>query len=132
MGDRLLFLRLWFHAPLKIAAWSPSSGELGQSFARHLDPHAAAPVLELGGGTGSITEQLLATGLKVERLYVIEREAALCDVLRRRFPGVNVIEGDAMRVSALLAERGVTRLSSVVSSLPIVWFTAEQQGALAD
>jgi phosphatidylethanolamine/phosphatidyl-N-methylethanolamine N-methyltransferase len=132
VGDRLLFLRLWLRAPLKIAAWSPSSPELGQSFARHIDPDATHPVLELGGGTGSITAQLLANGLPPALLYVVEREAALCEVLRRRFPAVAVIEGDAADLTRHLAERGVTRLSAVVSSLPIIWFSAEQQRQLTE
>ena len=38
---------------------------------------------------------LLDMGVAPGRLYVIEREPALCDVLRRRFPGVTVMEGDA-------------------------------------
>lgn len=127
MGDRLLFLKLWWRAPLKIAAWSPSSAAMGRGIAQHVDPRSPYPVLELGGGTGSVTQALLEIGVAPSRLYVIEREPTLCEVLRRRFPGVTVMEGDAAHLRALLAAHEVFRLSAVVSTLPIIWFAPENK-----
>jgi phosphatidylethanolamine/phosphatidyl-N-methylethanolamine N-methyltransferase len=127
-----LFLRLWFRSPLKIAAWSPTGAVLARAFARHVDPASPYPVLELGGGTGSITAALLETGLSPERLIVLEKMPELCEVLRRRFPGIRVIEGDAGDLGALLCSERVERLSLVVSSLPIIWFPLEAQRAIVD
>jgi phosphatidylethanolamine/phosphatidyl-N-methylethanolamine N-methyltransferase len=130
--DSWLFLRLWFRSPLKIAAWAPSSPALARAFARHVDPRVEDPVLELGAGTGSITEELLATGLPPEKLIVVEKMPELCAVLRRRFPGVRVLEGDVADIGAMLEAAGVIRLSTVVSTLPIIWFPLELQRRIID
>jgi phosphatidylethanolamine/phosphatidyl-N-methylethanolamine N-methyltransferase len=132
MGDRLLFLKLWWRAPLKIAAWSPSSDTLGRAIARHVDPRSPLPVLELGGGTGTVTRALIDLGVRPELLYVVEREPELCALLRQRFPGVTILEGDAAKLGEMLQACGVTRLSAVVSTLPIIWFPPELQQSIAD
>jgi phosphatidylethanolamine/phosphatidyl-N-methylethanolamine N-methyltransferase len=83
-------------------------------------------------GTGSLTHGLLASGCPPERLISIEREPGLAALLRRRFPSVRVIEGDAASLGALLASCGAGRLAGVVSSLPIKWFPFAAQRAVVD
>jgi phospholipid N-methyltransferase len=73
--------------------------------------------VELGGGTGAVTEALLARGIPPERLVVIERAPTLAAVLRARFPRVQVVEGDAMHLTDLL--RGEEGIAAVVSGLPL-------------
>ena len=51
------------------------------------------------------------------RLYVIERSPRLCVLLRRRFPGVHIIEGDAACLSQHIP-KGST-IAAVVSGLPL-------------
>lgn len=128
----LVFFKLWLKSPLGIAALTPSSPAVARAFARHVDPSSTAPVLELGGGTGSITRAILATGLPADRLVVVEREPDLARVLRHRFPGVQVVEGDAGSLDALLGHYGVDRISITVSSLPIIWFPLPVQRAVID
>jgi phospholipid N-methyltransferase len=41
-----------------------------------------------------------------------------------------VIGGDARRIDALLAETGIDRLATVISSLPIKWFPLADQRAV--
>ena len=53
------------------------------------------PVVELGPGTGPVTQALLQRGLAPERLILVEYDPAFCRLLERRFPGVRVIQGDA-------------------------------------
>src|SRR5262249_62103655 len=120
--DRLLFLKLWWRAPLKIAAWSPSGVALSRAIARHVDPRSPLPVLELGGGTGTVTRALIDLGVRPELLYVVEREPELGTLLRERFPGVTILEGDAGQLGEMMRQCGVTRLSAVGSALPIIWF----------
>jgi phosphatidylethanolamine/phosphatidyl-N-methylethanolamine N-methyltransferase len=68
-------------------------------------------------------------GCPPERIVALEREARLVTVLRREFPGITVIEGDATRIGEYLAGR-VEQLSAVISSLPIKWFPLEAQRAI--
>ena len=125
-----LFLALWLKKPLQIASVYPSSAYLADAMARLVDLARPGPVLELGAGTGSLTRGLLRAGCPANRLIVLEREPPLAAVLRREFPGIEVIEDDATRLDACLGEHGVDRLAAVVSSLPIKWFSPEMQWAI--
>ncbi len=120
--DRSLLRRLWFRAPLGIATWTPSSPAIAAAFASHVDPNAPDPVLELGAGTGPVTRAILNRGLPPERLIAVEKVPEMCTLLRRRFPKVRVVEGDAADIGPALDALGVERLSVTISTLPIVWF----------
>jgi phosphatidylethanolamine/phosphatidyl-N-methylethanolamine N-methyltransferase len=100
--------------------------------ARELALDRPGAVLELGGGTGSLTRGLIAAGCPAERLVVIEREPDLARHLQQRLAGVRVICGDAGDTERLLAGAGIERLATVVSSLPIKWFPRAQQRAVLD
>jgi phospholipid N-methyltransferase len=69
-------------------------------------------------------------GCPPERIIALESEPTLVAVLRREFPTITVLEGDATQIEGYLAGK-VERLASVVSSLPIKWFSVEAQGAVA-
>jgi 16S rRNA (adenine1518-N6/adenine1519-N6)-dimethyltransferase len=76
---------------------------------------AADTVLEIGPGLGALTDGL---AVRAGRLYVIEYDRGLAEVLRRKFAAstVTVVEGDALEVDlgAAIAEPVV----KVVASLP--------------
>lgn len=131
MSDWWTFLKLWARSPIKMGAMQPSTKVFARCVARHLNHQAEDPVLELGGGTGAVTEALLEFGVKPEKLYVLEKVPELCEVLRRRFPRVTVMEGSATDLKRLLAEHGVTRISGVASTLPLLWFSDEDQRKIA-
>lgn len=131
-GERALFFRHWLRRPLAIGAILPSCPAVARAMARELPLERPGPVLELGGGTGSVTHGLIEAGFPEDRLIIIERETALAGMLRRRFTAARVIEGDACALAGLLAERRVTRLAAVVSSLPIKWFPLAAQRAVVE
>jgi phosphatidylethanolamine/phosphatidyl-N-methylethanolamine N-methyltransferase len=115
-----LFLARWLKAPHRIGAVAPASRGLARAMARQIDLSAAGPVIELGGGTGSITRALLEFGLDPARLIVVERDRRLHALLQARFPGLRVLRGDAAHLRALLAPLGIAQVSAVVSSLPLL------------
>jgi phosphatidylethanolamine/phosphatidyl-N-methylethanolamine N-methyltransferase len=119
-AEMALFLGRWLKAPHRIGALAPSSRHLARAMAREIDPRQARLVVELGGGTGSITRALLATGLTPERLVVVERDERLHRLLAERFPELRVIAGDAAQLGTLLRPLGITSASAVVSSLPLL------------
>ena len=129
-GDRETFFRHWLRDPLGIGAVAPSGSRVARAMARQVDLARPGIVLELGGGTGSVTRALLAAGCPSDRIIVIEREPALADHLRRGCPGVRVICGDACDAETLLTDAGVALLATVISSLPIKWFPRPAQRAL--
>jgi phosphatidylethanolamine/phosphatidyl-N-methylethanolamine N-methyltransferase len=128
-ADASVFFTLWLQKPLRIAAVNPSGARLADAIARCIDLSRPGPILELGAGTGSLTQGLVRAGCPPERIIALEREPALVAVLRREFPAISVIEGDATQIGGYLADK-VERLASVVSSLPIKWFPVEAQSAV--
>jgi phosphatidylethanolamine/phosphatidyl-N-methylethanolamine N-methyltransferase len=124
-----VFFALWLQKPLRIAATNPSSQRLADAIAAQVDLSRPGPVLELGAGTGSLTRGLVRAGCPPERIIAVEREPDLAAILRRNFPRVRVIEGDAARITEHPALADM-RLCAVVSSLPIIWFSQRDQSAV--
>ncbi len=118
--DNLRFLKLWLQRPVSLGAVMPSGRSLAAAMAGAIDPAAPGAVVELGGGTGSITEALLDAGIAAKDIVVVEREAKLCDLLRGKFPEVRVVCGDATRLRHLLRKAGIGPLKAVVSGLPLL------------
>jgi phosphatidylethanolamine/phosphatidyl-N-methylethanolamine N-methyltransferase len=122
-----LFLKTWFKSPLGVAAWAPSSATTGRTMAEAAALGPDDTVVELGGGTGTVTRTILDRGVRPENLVVVERERAFAAHLRKTFPGVRVLEGDARCFGWLLAPHTIPRVTAVISTLPIVWFDADAQ-----
>lgn len=111
------FAREMLAGPRAIGAVCPSSPQLARAMAGELDTIHDGLVLELGAGTGSITHALLQQGIAPGRLVAVERSAALVAHLRKRFPAIRVIEGDAAQLRKLLGD-DADRVQAVVSGLP--------------
>lgn len=104
-------------SPRSMGAICPSSPALARRMANLIEP-GSGKVVELGGGTGTVTSALLGRGIDPGQLIVIEQSAKLSALLNRRFPEVCVVNGDAARLAELLgADYG--NISAIVSSLPL-------------
>ena len=100
----------------------PSSKALARRIARCLPNRPEGYVLELGAGTGVVTEALMQHGLQAEQLVPIELSTKLVGHLRQRFPELLVLAGDASKLGELVAEhlpQASGRVSHIVSSLPL-------------
>jgi phosphatidylethanolamine/phosphatidyl-N-methylethanolamine N-methyltransferase len=133
LSDSTVFLREWLVNPQRTGAVAPSSPQLGAAMARWLPRNPESFVLELGPGTGAVTDALLKRGLREDRLVAIEKNPTLAKILRKRFPQARIIAGDAWDLDTLLAElpQPVEAVGAVISSLPLLNFPEEQADALA-
>ena len=113
--------------PRKVGAIAPSSGGLGRLMVAAAGRALAGRVLELGGGTDAFTRVLLHAGVAPERLTVVEYDPVFAVGLRRRFPGVEVLEVDAFSPQTIAA---LGRFDAVLSGLPLLNFPREQTAAL--
>lgn len=132
LPDLGLFFVTWLQKPLDVASLVPSGPRVAAEVAKRVQLDREGGILELGAGTGSITEGLLKGGCPPERLILIEREPKFVEVLRRRFPDLAVIEGDATEMGQLLEARSIPGLASVISALPIKWFPERAQRRILD
>jgi len=133
LSDSTVFLREWFVNPQRTGAVAPSSPQLGAAMARWLPRNPESHVLELGPGTGAVTDALFKYGLREDRLLAIENNPALANILRKRFQRAQIITGDAWDLDTLLADlpQPITSVGAVISSLPLLNFPKEQADALA-
>jgi phosphatidylethanolamine/phosphatidyl-N-methylethanolamine N-methyltransferase len=113
----LPFWRAFLANPLKVASPLPSGPALGRAIADQIDPERPGDVLELGPGSGAVTAALLARGVVRGGLTAIEWDGSFCHHLRRRFPGVKILQGDAFEFPGLV---GARKFKAIVSGLPVV------------
>lgn len=119
LDDEVRFLRSWIEKPLHMGAVMPSSKALARTVARYVDPHSEGPVIELGPGTGAITDALIAHGVVEKRLVLVEFDPGFCALLRERYPQATVIQGDAYNLDQTLSEMKEPA-AAMVSGLPLV------------
>jgi phosphatidylethanolamine/phosphatidyl-N-methylethanolamine N-methyltransferase len=133
LSDTTLFLQEWLWHPKRTGSVVPSSRRLAEAMARWLPANPDSFVLELGPGTGIVTEALLRRGLREDKLVAIENNPKLAQLLRERFPQAQIITGDAWRLDELLRQRRepIESVGAVISSLPLLNFSEEQAEALA-
>ncbi len=120
--DEVRFLKNWIDKPLITGAVAPSSPQLARAMAAYVDPARPGFVVELGPGTGVVTQALIERGVAPERIVSIEYNGDFCSLLRQRYPGVHFVHGDAYRMPQAIAEIVGSEprpLAAVVSSLPL-------------
>jgi len=122
ISTSLPFVRGWLRDPVGVGLPFPSSGPTARRIARAALDAAlpgAGPVLELGAGTGAVTEALIECRCPASRIVAVERDVELCRSLERRFPALQVVQGDALDVGKVLCNAGLSSLCVVVSGLPM-------------
>jgi phosphatidylethanolamine/phosphatidyl-N-methylethanolamine N-methyltransferase len=120
LDDEMQFIRTWIEKPLSTGAVMPSSKALARAMARYVDTKASGPVIELGPGTGPVTEALVQHGVDPARLILVEFNPDFCRLLRTRYPAATVVQGDAYRLRRLLETTVRTPAAAIVSGLPLV------------
>src|SRR4051812_38434392 len=95
LDDEVRFLRSWIEKPLHMGAVMPSGKLLARTMAHYVDIHGTGPVVELGPGTGAITNALVERGVDQKRLVLVEYNPGFCALLRDRYPQAKVGRGTA-------------------------------------
>lgn len=132
LSSTSLFLQELLLYPQQIGALLPSSRRLANKMAAWLPADPDAFVLELGPGTGVVTDAILRRGLPQERLITIEKSARMVKHLQERFPKAHVIHGDACNLDKVIRKHlGIDTVGAVISSLPLRVFSPEAAKGLA-
>lgn len=130
--DELRFLRGWFEKPRAVGSILPTSSVTARRMASVIDIASGLPVLELGPGTGVITRAILQRGLPPERLHCVEFSHDFADHVRRLFPSVNVVRGDAFDLDGTLGENRNLVFDAVISGVPLLNFPVPQRIAYVE
>jgi phosphatidylethanolamine/phosphatidyl-N-methylethanolamine N-methyltransferase len=127
LEDEARFLRSWFERPLVTGAVTPSGKMLARTMASYVDPRVSGPVIELGPGTGPVTEALIRRGVEQERLILVEYNPDFCKLLQKRFPRATIIRGDAYNIRETFGTMLTEKAAAMVSSLPLFTKPLEQR-----
>lgn len=111
------FTRTWLCSPRTVGMVCPSGTALAECMAAGI-PDTDGIVVELGAGTGTVTRQILLSGVSPERLLVLERAPAMAKLLRTRFADLDIVQGDAERLPSFLPQG--RKAACIVSSLPLL------------
>ncbi len=111
------FLKALFLNPRKTGAILPSSKQLATQIAHCIQASQTDYVVELGAGTGVITEAILASDINPANIIVVERAKHLAEKLTRQFPTIHVIHSSATELTKFLND--YPKVQSIVSSLPL-------------
>jgi phosphatidylethanolamine/phosphatidyl-N-methylethanolamine N-methyltransferase len=120
IDDEVRFIRSWIEKPLSIGAVTPSGKVLARTMASYVDIEADGPVIELGPGTGPVTEALVTHGVDPARLVLVEFNPVFCRLLRSRYPQATVVQGDAYRLKHLMESMVKQPAAAIVSGLPLL------------
>lgn len=120
LDDEVRFIRSWLEKPLSIGAVTPSGRFLARTMARYVDTDIPGPIIELGPGTGPVTEALVERGVDPARLVLVEFNPVFCRLLRSRYPQATVVQGDAYSLKRLLESLLKEPAAAVVSGLPLL------------
>jgi phosphatidylethanolamine/phosphatidyl-N-methylethanolamine N-methyltransferase len=118
--DETRFLRSWLERPLVTGAVTPSGKMLARAMASYVDPRLPGPVIELGPGTGPVTDALIRRGVAQDRLVLVEYNLEFCRLLARRFPKATIVQGDAYDLRGTLDGALDERACATLSSLPLL------------
>lgn len=129
--ENVIFFKSLLKSPLKTGAFFPSSKHLAISIANFVSiPKEDEYIIELGAGTGRVTEAILLRGVPESQLVVFEMQPSLVKFLRKKFPNTIVIEGNAADMEILLPNHIVGKVSTVVSGIPMVNLRFHEQQAI--
>lgn len=128
----LQFLRQFLSNVDSVGAIAPSSGVLAQAITEQARVHEAEFVLEFGSGTGAITDKIIEALPKNAGFFTMEVNPKFVDIMRDRYPTINVVHDSATEAGRHLRAQGRDSCDSIVSGLPYACFDDELQDAILD
>jgi phosphatidylethanolamine/phosphatidyl-N-methylethanolamine N-methyltransferase len=125
--EHLAFLQVLFRAPARTGAAAPSSVHLARAMVKGLTLGPGQTVVEFGPGTGALTSEIRRILPSPSSYLGVEIEPRFADLLRRRFPGLHVVEGSAEEAPRFVAEAGCAQVKAVICGLPFATLPAGVQ-----
>ena len=115
--ENAAFLKRFVSRPRQVGSVIPSSPFLTKAMMSKINWDEASCIAELGAGTGVFTRAIVSKMRPDAKLFPFEIDPALKTIIENEHPSLTVY-GNAMELSSVIAENGVSQLDYVVSSLP--------------
>ena len=120
LANQWRFLLTFLSKPMRIACPAPSGRRLAEAIAAQIEP-SDDPILELGPGTGAVTEAILARGITPSQLIAVESDKDFAQLLRERFNDSKILEGDAFALEEVLHVAGCDKkFGAIICGVPVL------------
>jgi phospholipid N-methyltransferase len=120
MHENIQFFQAFLKNPLKVGAIAPSSPDLARRMLEGIKPGENSVVLELGVGTGAFTKLICENVPNKESYLGIELDKNLVRCLRRKFPDMRFMRGNACKAFSLHKRSKLGKVEYILSGLPFV------------
>ncbi len=130
MSDTRTFMAAILRRPKELGAIAPSSKALAKRAVAPVPTTGSPVVVELGPGGGVITDEIRDRLPADGRLLAVEYNGEMVRHLRETRPWLEVVHGDAMRLTDLMHAEGVRQADVIVSTLPWTLFDDDAQTRL--
>lgn len=127
MNHHWLFFRRWLAHPRQMGSIVPTAAAACALLAEQVRRAPIQHVIEAGAGTGVVSHALLQAGIPPGQLTLLEIDPSMAALLARRFPGVNVIQGDALDLAERLSPELHGKISHVICGIPLLLLPFEAQ-----
>ena len=130
--SEIRFIKNWIDQPRAVGAVLPTSASTARKMASLINEASDNPILELGPGTGAITQAILDRGIHPHNLLSVEYSKGFLPNLRKTFPEVRFYHGDAFNLDTVLPNLGDKKFDAVLSGLPLLNFPVESRVRLLE
>ncbi|MBS8122330.1 class I SAM-dependent methyltransferase [Candidatus Vampirococcus lugosii] len=123
MKDNILFAKNFFKNPSRNASLVPSSNTLSKKLINGIDFDNINYIMELGPGTGVITQEIIKNMKTDSKLILVELENSYVDMLFNRYSSYSNIfveKNTAENMFDILSKYEFPKLDIIISSLPIL------------
>ncbi len=124
------YLKQGLMHPTKTGSFAPSSEELSTFVVNEAELEKASVVIELGSGTGVMTEKILQKLPADATFFAMEINPEFAQVTKARCPKAVVYNDSAENVKEYMEKHGVTYCDCIISTLPWSVFSSEFQDKL--
>ncbi|MDC0252853.1 methyltransferase [Chloroflexi bacterium] len=115
----LIWLKNWIKYPLVLGAVLPTQKFASDLMASEVDGKINT-VVELGAGTGQITNSILKKGIKEENLILVEINKEFSKILKDKFPKAQIYSEDVITFLENFEKRFNKRIDLIISGIPLV------------
>ncbi|MHA1558869.1 MAG: class I SAM-dependent methyltransferase [Alphaproteobacteria bacterium] len=130
--ENLLFLKQMLKNPKTIGSIIPSSSNLANFICRYLPHEKDKRIVEIGAGTGSLTQALIDSGLKRDQLTVFELDSSMCLFLKQKFPYLRILQKDADSLHKNLQPNWKGNVDVIISSIPMLNMPFDKKQAIIE
>ena len=121
LSDAFLFFKAFLKDPCHVGAVYPSSPSLADAMTSFDDFKKCRAIVELGCGTGAITEVILKKMPTNAQYLGVELNRECVSLLRNRFPNVCFFHASAEHLKRYLDDQQINQVDAIISGLP--WAT---------